>query len=650
MCGIAGFYRHDMPAEHANERLALMASRLKHRGPDAHGALLRCDVGLAHARLAIVGIADGTQPMRTVEDDLAISFNGEIFNHVELRETLSARGHHFRTHSDTEVILHDYRDKGLDCLNEFNGDFAFALHDARNDTLVLARDRMGVRPLYYTWHEGTFYFASEIGALLALPGMTAEIDPVALDQIFTFWFPLPPRTAFRGIHELPPGHLMILRDGASTVRRWWQLSYPDGKDAAPPASLGAQVEELTALLADATRIRLRADVPVGSYLSGGLDSSLVSALAAQSVSRGLRTFSLAFESAEHDESIWQKTMSQHLGVASETTECSTADIAQYMPEVMEHVQTPILRTAPVPLYLLSRHVRERGMKVVLTGEGADELFAGYDIFREARVRRFCSRQPQSARRPKLFQRLYPYLPGLKQQTPDYLARFFSFGAEATDEPLFSHRPRLRSTAAAKIFFSAELKAQLGDYDAAADLAAQLPEDFRRWHPLHQAQYLETAFLLPGYILSSQGDRVMMANGVEGRFPFLDPRVVDFAAALHPEAKLRGLKEKYILKQAAAELVPDAILNRPKQPYRAPDAEAFADAGYLDTVLSTGRVRTTGLFNAQAVEKLTTKVRQKQATGFRDNAAFVGILSTQLLHAATTQNSTTSSQKIEGTSK
>lgn len=215
-------------------------------------------------------------------------------------------------------------------------------------------------------------------------------------------------------------------------------------------------------------------------------------------------------------------MSQHLGVASETTECSTEDIAQYMPQVMDHVQTPVLRTAPVPLYLLSRLVRERGMKVVLTGEGADELFAGYDIFREARVRRFCSRQPQSSRRPKLFQRLYPYLPGLKQQTPDYLARFFSFGAEASDEPLFSHRPRLRSTAAAKIFFSAELRDALGDYDAAADLAGQLPEDFRRWHPLHQAQYLETAFLLPGYILSSQGDRVMMANGVEGRFPFLIP--------------------------------------------------------------------------------------------------------------------------------
>lgn len=633
MCGISGFYRHDMPVAQACERLEQMASRLRHRGPDAHGAVLRGEVGLAHARLAIVGIADGAQPMRTRDDELAITFNGEIFNHIELREKLGLRGHRFHTHSDTEVILHAYREKGLDCLHDFNGDFAFALHDARNDILVLARDRMGVRPLYYTWHKGTFYFASEMGVLLALPGMTAEIDPVALDQVFTVWFPLPPRTAFRGICELPPGHMMIMRDGTSTTRRWWQLSYPDAKDAGSVDGFGAQVEELKALLADATRIRLRADVPVGAYLSGGLDSSLVSALAAQGVPRGLRTFSLAFESAEHDESLWQKEMSRHLGVASETMNCSTQAIAQYMPQVMQHVATPVLRAAPVPLYLLSRHVRECGMKVVLTGEGADELFAGYDIFREARVRRFCSRQPQSLRRPKLFQRLYPYLPGLKQQTPDYLARFFSFGADATDEPLFSHRPRLRSTAAAKIFFSAGLKAELGDYDAAADLAAQLPADFSRWHPLHQAQYLETAYLLPGYILSSQGDRVMMANGVEGRFPFLDPRVVNFAAALPPEAKLRGLKEKYILKRAAAGLVPEAIIQRPKQPYRAPDAEAFADAAYLDDVLSAGKVTATGLFNATAVEKLTAKVRQKQATGFRDNAAFVGILSTQLLHAA-----------------
>ena len=361
----------------------------------------------------------------------------------------------------------------------------------------------------------------------------------------------------------------------------------------------------------ATRIRLRADVPVGAYLSGGLDSSLISALAARTVTHGLRTFSLAFHSEEHDESRWQRQMAETLDVSADSMECTTAAIAAGMPAVMPHIECPILRTAPIPLHLLAGRVHERGMKVVLTGEGADEIFAGYDLFREARVRRFCGRQPTSARRPRLFQRLYPYLPGLHQQTPEYLARFFAFGAEALDDPLYSHRPRFRSTAAAKLFFSADLKATLGDYDAAEDLVARLPADFGRWHQLHQAQYLETAFLLPGYILSSQGDRVMMANAVEGRFPFLDPRVVAFAANLPPEAKLRGLREKHILKEAARGLVPDTIVDRPKQPYRAPDSESFAAPGtpaYLNEVLSPARIAESGLFNGPAVGKLKDAIR------------------------------------------
>jgi asparagine synthase (glutamine-hydrolysing) len=294
----------------------------------------------------------------------------------------------------------------------------------------------------------------------------------------------------------------------------------------------------------------------------------------------------------------------------------------------------VLRTAPAPLHMLSQLVREDGMKVVLTGEGADEIFAGYDLFREAKIRRFCGRQPNSTRRPLLFRRLYPYLPGLQQQSSEYLARFFGAGADAVDDPLFSHRPRFRSTAAAKLFFSPELKDRLAGYDAAADLAAQLPADFARWHPLHQAQYLETAFLLPGYILSSQGDRVMMANGVEGRFPFLDHRVVAFASRLSPDVKLRGLREKHVLKEAARGLVPDAIIDRPKQPYRAPESAAFTEnPGYLDEMLSSQALAKGGLFNAPAVEKLKSKVLHQQATSFRDNAAFIGILSTQLLQAA-----------------
>ncbi|MGQ3294711.1 MAG: asparagine synthase (glutamine-hydrolyzing), partial [Shinella sp.] len=519
MCGIAGYHGGNIAPDRAAEYLRLMVAALRHRGPDGEGILIHGDTGLAHTRLSIVGLADGAQPMATEDDALAVSFNGEIFNYVELRDDLKSRGHRFRTTSDTEVLLAAYERKGLDCLEDFNGDFAFAIHDARQRTLVLARDRMGVRPLFYTEYEGALFFASEIKALLALPGFAAEIDPLALDQIFTLWCPIPPRTAFRGIHELPPGHMMTLRDGQKTIRPWWQLSFPDRGDAAPSGPPEAQAEELRALLTDATRIRLRADVPVGAYLSGGLDSSLISALAARTVTRGLRTFSLTFRSEEHDESTWQRQMAATLGTASDSVECSTEAIVERLPEVMRHIERPILRTAPVPLHLLAGRVRDQGMKVVLTGEGADEIFAGYDLFREARVRRFCGRQPDSNRRPRLFQRLYPYLPGLKQQSPDYLARFFSFGSEALDDPLYSHRPRFRSTSAAKLFFSADLKQAIGDYDAAADLAAQLPADFDRWHPLHQAQYLETAFLLPGYILSSQGDRVMMANAVEGRFPF-----------------------------------------------------------------------------------------------------------------------------------
>jgi asparagine synthase (glutamine-hydrolysing) len=633
MCGVAGYFGSpdtDLPHGILLER---MNGKLRHRGPDGDGVYCGDGVGLAHSRLSIIDLASGAQPMANDDESVWISFNGEIFNYIELRDELAARGHRFRTSSDTEVIVRLYEEMGPDCVERLNGDFAFAIWDARRRQLMLARDRMGVRPLFYTWHGGTLYFASEVKALLEVPGITAEPDPFALDQIFTLWFPLPPRTMFKGIMELPPAHTLIARDGHAEVRPYWQLTFPDAAEAGDACIDETQVvEEVRDLLTDATRIRLRSDVPVGSYLSGGLDSSLVAAMARGFVPDRLRTFSVRFDTAEYDETEFQLEMVDALGTDHSAILCRPSDIGAIFPEVVRHAERPILRTAPAPLQLLSSLVREEGFKVVLTGEGADEVFGGYDIFKEAKLRRFCARDPQSALRPLLFRRLYPYLPKLQAQSAAYLKAFFATDLDAVDDPLFSHLPRFRSTSGAKLFFSDELKQTLNGYDALDELRASLPADFQRWHPLSQAQYLESAYLLPGYILSSQGDRMAMTHSVEGRFPFLDHRVVEAAARIPPRLKLRGLTEKYVLRQVARSLLPERLAERVKQPYRAPDSMSFFGASapdYVGRLLSGPEIAGSGLFDRGAVEKLARKGHDGRINGFRDNTALVGILSTQL---------------------
>ncbi|PSJ62778.1 asparagine synthase (glutamine-hydrolyzing) [Pseudaminobacter soli (ex Li et al. 2025)] len=630
MCGIAG-YAGTLPRDEAAMLLRRMSGAIAHRGPDAQGVHVGNGAGLGHRRLSVIDLsADGAQPMQSADGSVCIAYNGEVFNYIELRGILEARGRRFRTASDTEVVLQLYEEYGPEFVTHLNGDLALAIWDERRKRMILARDRMGVRPLFYTWHRGAFYFASEVKSLLQVPGIEAEIDPFALDQIFTLWAPIAPRTAFKGIFELPPAHVMIVEDGEARSRPYWALSFPeqDHGDVRPQSEIA---EELRALLDDATRIRLRADVEVGSFLSGGLDSSIVSALAARMAPNGLRTFSVTFDDTEFDESAYQQTMVQALGTKHHAIACGPEDIAGIFPAVVWHMERPVLRTAPAPLYQLSGLVREQGMKVVLSGEGADEIFAGYDLFKEARIRRFCGRQPSSQIRPHLFRKIYPYLSSLQQQTPEYLAAFFGTGVDAPNDPLFSHRPRFRATAGAKMFFSRDLREALAGYDAAEELASAMPETFGRWHPLHQAQYIETHFLLPGYILSSQGDRMAMAHGIETRFPFLDHRLVEFAARIPPNLKLKGLREKHILRAATADLLPPAISERPKQPYRAPDSASFRGpvGDYVDEIMSAEAVSANGLFNPQAAAKLLEKCRRDVATGFRDNAAFVGIVSAQL---------------------
>ena len=613
-----------------------MISTIVYRGPDAQGLHTEDGVGLAHARLSIIDLSGGAQPMVDIDGELWVSFNGEIFNYVELRAELIARGCRFRTSSDTEVILEAYRVYGPDCVKHFNGDFAFALWDSRQKRFMLARDRMGVRPLFYTEQANCLYFASEIKALLVAPGVKAQIDPIALDQVLTFWFPLAPHTIFKGITELPPGHVLLADADGVRMQPYWQLSFPDAEDRADYDQREAQAiaEELAALLIDATRIRLRADVPVGAYLSGGLDSSIVTAIMKKLVPEQLRTYSVAFEDAEFDERQFQAVMADALSTDHRSITCTTADIGRWFPDIVAHAERPLVRTGPAPLYALAKFVHSQHVKVVLTGEGADEVFAGYDIFKEAKLRRFCAAQPDSKRRSSLLQRLYPYLPRMQAQSQSYREAFFKAPPHELADPLFSHLPRFRMMQGTRAFYSAALREELAGYDALADLRDRLPTDFSRWHPLSQAQYLETAFLLPGYILSSQGDRVAMAHAVEGRFPFLDTRVIDFATRIPPQLKLRALREKHILREATRDLLPDEIANRPKQPYRAPDSHAFLGATpmpYVQDVLAPDALAAVGLFDPVAVQKLTRKCATSRFVSARDNAAFTGILSTQLLH-------------------
>jgi asparagine synthase (glutamine-hydrolysing) len=382
---------------------------------------------------------------------------------------------------------------------------------------------------------------------------------------------------------------------------------------------------------------LRADVPVGSYLSGGLDSSLIAAMGLRAKGSNFSTFSLRFEDAEYDETGYQRMMAERLGSEHQEVLVSRGDIARVFPDVIRHTERPVLRTAPAPLFLLSKLVHDAGIKVVLTGEGADEMFAGYDIFREAKIRRFWGAQPTSARRPRLLERLYPYLARSPVAQRAVSQQFFGRGLDRWRDPGFGHDPRWTSTSALKRLFSSGMRERIGQVDARGLLLGDLPQAFPHWTALAQDQYLEVRTLLSGYLLSSQGDRMLMAHSVEGRFPFLDRRVAALAESLPPSYKLHVLDEKHVLKRAAAELVPASIRHRPKQPYRAPDALSFSSPEaqeWMAEVASPRAVTEAGCFEPAAVARLLAKCSARAATGQfsnADNMGVVGVLSTQLLH-------------------
>ena len=454
-----------------------MAAAMAHRGPDELGAYLDARVGLAHARLSIVDLRGGQQPLCNEDGSLWVVYNGEVFNYVELRAELVALGHVFRGSGDTEVVVHAYEQWGDDAFARFNGQFALALWDSVRRKLVLARDRLGVRPLHYCEHGGRLFFASELKSIFAADAsIVRALDPIGIDQTFTFWSPVAPRTAFAGVSELEPGHVRTYAGGRVEDHAFWRPRYPEGEDGFR-GSLEDAVREVRSALERATRLRmLRADVPVGSYLSGGLDSSLVAALAQRATGGRLITFSLRFEDAEYDETAFQRTMADRLGSEHREIVVSRRDIAAAFPDVVLHAEKPILRTAPAPLFLLSGLVRRAGIKAVLTGEGADEMFAGYDLFREAKVRRAWARHPSSTLRPRLLERLYPYLARSPVAQRAMAAQFFGRDLANAGVPGFGHGVRWTVTSSLKRLFSPAMRGELAGRDAARELLASLPPE------------------------------------------------------------------------------------------------------------------------------------------------------------------------------
>ena len=634
MCGIAGVLNFKGKRKIDRTVLERMVGSLYHRGPDECGFLFDGNFAMGMSRLSIIDLSSGTQPIHNEDESLWIVFNGEIFNYPELRQELEGRGHRFYTSSDTEVIIHCYEEFGLDFVQHLNGQFAIAIWDVGQKKLVLARDRVGIRPLFYANHNGKLIFGSEIKAIFAEGSLKPKIRPDGLADIFTFWVNIPPASVFENIQELPPGHLMVADDSGVRMRQYWSYSFPqDGEFSSHDEN--TLKEELQSLLYDAVTIRLRADVPVAAYLSGGIDSSVISSLVKKYHNNDLITFSVTFRDKHYDERSFQQQMAEKIGPRHHSIEVDDHHIAQDFNEVVWFAEKPLMRTAPAPLFALSSLVRNNNIKVVLTGEGADEMFGGYNIFKEDKVRRFWARQPDSVCRPLLFAKLYNYVLKSDYGMNPFWQAFFKKHLTETENPFYSHLLRWENTAHIRMIFSEEVKQAFQWQEQERRLWQYLSPNLTHWHPLNRAQYLEAALFMNGYLLSSQGDRMMMGHSVEGRFPFLDHRVIEFSAQLPPEYKIKVLNEKYLLKQAYRHMLPREIIERPKQPYRAPIARVFLSPetpGLIRDLLSERKIEEYGYFNPRAVHQLKSKLLRSGANAAaRDEMAIVACASTQLLH-------------------
>lgn len=629
MCGIAGI----MTAADAPDfgELRRMIGMLAHRGPDGYGLYRDSRVGLAHARLSIIDLNSGDQPLSNPDGTIWLSFNGEIFNYIELRRSLQQLGHRFSTAGDSEVIIHCYERYGARAFEMLNGQFAFALWDSRQGKLWLVRDRFGILPLHYAEVDGHVVFASEAKALFAGGRIAPRFDAAGIDEIFTTWGVMAPRTAFAGVRQVRPGTALCFdTDLRPTEHRYWQMR--PGK----PSSESDAAERLEAYLQRSVDLRLRADVPVGVYVSGGLDSSVIGSLAVDP-SRDVQSFGIRFADPKFDETTEQRLVVNHLKTSHHEIYCTASDIQGALAETVWHCEMPMLRTSPVPLFLLSAAVKAANIKCVLTGEGADELLCGYSIFKEDQIRRFWARDPESHMRPALLSRIHHYVGSADAHSNGLWQRFFRTGLTETDHPFYSHLIRWNNTAWTRRFLSPDVREGLSFDNMLRELENELPSDWSEWNSLLRAQYLEIASFMSAYLLPCQGDRVAMAHGVEARYPFLDPDFVEFCFSLKPSEKLMGTADKLALRRMARRHLPPQIWNRRKQPFRAPIATALHAAGSNEFAewMTPAAIDRAGCLDAKAIEQLLARMSRRNAdqVGEREEMAYVGILTLSILSEA-----------------
>jgi asparagine synthase (glutamine-hydrolysing) len=639
MCGIVGILRLSGRPLPSPRVVRAMMSSIAYRGPDDTGEFISEEVHLGVVRLAIVDPKEGSQPVRSCTDQATAVYNGEIYNHHSLRQKLRRDGHSFSSQCDSEVIPHLYEESGIDLVQRLRGMFAFALWDHREKRLLLARDRVGIKPLFYAATPDYLVFGSEIKAIISSGLVEPEIDTDSLDDVFSMSYPCPPRTMFRGIRELLPAHVLTAHADRREIRetRYWRSPTPPAGEHRK-ISRDEAAEELLSLLRLKIYDHTMADVPVAAYLSGGLDSSAICGIMKNVSGDAPETFSVSFDSAVHDEYEFARRMADHIGSENHQLRCD-ASIAAELERMVWHTELPLQFPLALPMMKLAELAKANRYPVVLTGEGADELMGGYDCFRADKMRRMLDRPGLRFLRPVVYQQLYKWL-----KTPAGAVDIMldnQMTSREIEQSFGGILPPWYDVWSSVGIDRQQLLGSSGRIvrpvsDAPEGFDALLPDDVDRLHPLDAGILLEQATRLPSWILLI-ADRAAMAEGVESRVPFLDHEIVEFVASLPPSYKMQGLQEKAVLRRATGSMMPKSLNERRKRPFYTPIREWFFSScapDFVEEALSPDAIRDCGLFDAGLVKQYRREIRVvPEHTLMRNRLEWtlLLILQTQILH-------------------